>query len=383
VSARDGPASRGRRPRRLGARAAWPALAIVVAALVAAALVTHLAKPSRRTLVVASVPYWSIQHDAAVVLANRGAVNEVSPWIYGLSASGVIVPQYPSSEARTIATDVARFRSAQMAIVPSIANVTGGNWDYQAIARILHSPAMMRQHVGAITALVQREHYAGVDIDYEELHPGDRQAFTQFIQELAAALHADSKILSVAVFPRMAQLPGGDPSAFQDYAALGQAADQIRIMGYNEHWANSAPGATAPINWLRSVVQYATTQMPASKIVLGIPLFGNDWPPGGASATTVTWLQAMHLARDYDVTPGYSAANQSPYFAYTTGGHRHVVWFENAQSSRAKFEVVKSDMLAGVYLWMYGPEDPATWSALRTVLPTTGPNASSTSSVVP
>jgi spore germination protein len=378
-SAGEGP----RRAGRPGAWAAWPALVVVAAALVAFTMVTHLGHVSRHTLVVASMPYWNFQPDTAVVLANHDAVNEASPWIYGLSASGAIVPQYAPGQAPAIAADIARLRAAQLRIVPSIADVTGGNWDYQAIGRILHNPALLRQHVAAIVALVQRQNYAGIDIDYEQLQAGDRQAFTQFATDLAGALHAHRKILSIAVFPQTAAPASGDSNAAQDYAALGQVADQIRIMGYNDHWANSRPGATAPIGWVRSVLQFATSQIPPSKVVLGIPLFGYDWPTGNAPAATVSWLQALRLSRQYDVPASYDTAGQAPSFSYSVAGSTHIVWFENAASSKAKFAAAKVDGVAGVYLWMYGPEDPGTWPALHAVLPIVGPNASSTSAAVP
>src|SRR5580658_9448496 len=98
--------------RRALSMAAWPALAIGALALVALTLVTHLSSGTRHTLVVASMPYWNIQHDTAVVLANRKAVNEVSPWIYGLSPSGAIVPQYGAGQAGAVNGDIARLRTA-------------------------------------------------------------------------------------------------------------------------------------------------------------------------------------------------------------------------------------------------------------------------------
>jgi len=357
-------------------------VAVLAAVVVTLTLGAHLDRAARHTLVVASIPYWNIQHATAVVLANRGDVNEVSPWIYGLSASGAIVPQYPPGEASAIVADMASLRAAHLRTVPSIANVTGGNWDYPAIARILHNPTLLHQHVDAIVALVQRQNFAGIDIDYEELHASDQRAFTQFITELAGALHAHGKILSVAVFPQTAAPSSSQPTA-QDYAALGKAADQVRIMGYNFHWANSAPGATAPIEWIRSLLRYATSQMPASKVVLGIPLFGYDWPDGKASAATVSWLQALRLSREYHATAEYNNASQTPYFSYVGGGRSHTVWFENAASSKAKFEAVKGAGVAGIFLWMYGFEDPGTWSALHAALPISGPGASSTSTAVP
>jgi spore germination protein len=381
ISARDGPGRPGW--RRLSRRVAWPALALLAFGLVAFSLATHLQSPDRRTLVVASIPYWNIQHGTAVVLANRTAVNEVSPWIYGLTTAGDIVPQYRPGQASAVATDIARLRAAHLRIVPSIANITGGAWDYRAVSHVLHNPAMMQKHVDAIVALVQRGKYAGVDIDYEELHAGDRQAFTKFTDDLAAALHKRHKVLSVAVFPQTAKPAPGSPNAAQDYAALGRVADQVRIMAYNDHWANSAPGATAPVSWVRAVTRYATSQMPASKVVLGVPLFGYNWPDGPASAATVSWLQALRLSRRYHASASYSKVAQAPYFSYVSRGRTHTVWFENSDSSAAKFQVVKGSGAAGVYLWMYGYEDPGTWSSLRKVLPVSGPNATSTSSAVP
>jgi spore germination protein len=364
-------------------RVAWPALALIALALAASSLATHLGSPARHSLVVASIPYWNIQHGTEVVLANRTAVNEVSPWIYGLTATGDIVPQYPPGQASAVAADMARLRKAHLRIVPSIANITGGAWDYPAVANVLHSPARMHQQIDAIVALVQHEKYSGVDIDYEELHASDRRAFTEFAADLAAALHKRGKVLSVAVFPQTATPASTEPNASQDYAALGRLADQVRIMAYNYHWADSAPGATAPIGWVRAVMRYATSQMPASKVVLGVPLYGYDWPDGAASAATVSWLQALRLSRQHHASAHYSKAAQAPYFSYVSGGRTHTVWFENAASSAAKFQVAKGSGAAGVYLWMYGYEDPGTWSSLRSVLPLSGPNASSTSSAVP
>jgi spore germination protein len=368
-------------PRRVLSRAAWPALALAALALVAFTLVTNLGSPTRHTLVVASIPYWNMQHDTAIVLANRRDINEVSPWIYGLSSTGAIASQYPPGQDAAAASDIARLRHAGLRIVPTIANITNGNFAYQPIGRILHSQALTREHVAAIVSLVEKNNYAGIDIDYEQLHPGDQAAYLRFVRELADALHAKGKVLSVAVFPQTSAANVSSSNPAQDYAAIGKVADQVRIMAYNYHWANSPPGAVAPIGWVRSVLKYATSQMPASKVVLGIPLYGFNW--GDGPARTISWLQALRLSRQYNAPARYDKAAQAPALTYASGGKTHTVWFENAQSTTAKFDAVKGRSLAGVYLWMYGYEDPATWAALHHTLPTSGPGASSGSAAVP
>jgi spore germination protein YaaH len=368
-------------PRRVWSRAAWPALALVALAVVALTLVTQLGSGTRHSLVVASIPYWNMQHDTAAVLANRHDVTEVSPWFYGLSAGGTIVPQYASGQAGSASADIAKLRAAGLLIVPSIANVVNGNFSYQPLARILHDPVLAREQVNAIVAMVDKNHYAGIDIDYEGLHAGDQAVYLGFIRELGSALHARGKVLSVDVFPQTSAADVSQSNPAQNYAAIGKVADQVRIMGYNYHWAGSPPGAVAPIGWVRSVLKYAVSQMPASKVVLGVPLYGFDW--GDGPAHTISWLQALRLSRQYDAAPSYDKVNQAPTFTYTSHGRLHHVWFENAESTTAKLDAAKGDSVAGVNLWMPGYEDPGTWPALHSTLPTSGPGASSSSTAVP
>jgi spore germination protein len=376
------PATVPGRPRHPMAAAVW--LAVVLAGAIAVVLTMFSlgGGPGRHTTVVASMPYWNFQHGTAAVLAHRGDVTEVSPWMYGLAADGQIDTQYPAGQAAAVARDIERLGAAGLRVVPSIANITDGKWAYQPVGRMLHSPALMARQVAAIVALVQRHDYAGVDIDYENLHAGDRQAFSTFVRDLAAALHAHGKLLSVAVFAKTSNA-GTDPrNVAQDYAAIGRVADQVRLMGYDYHWATSPPGPIAPVGWIRAVLRYARTQIPASKIILGIPLYGYDW--SGGHGIAISWLQALRLSREYHAPPRYNVTSQAPWFSYTDrAGRKHTVWFENEASSRAKFDLAQGAGIAGVYLWMYGYEDAGTWPALSQVLPTSGPHALSTAKAVP
>jgi spore germination protein len=351
---------RRRRPARLAAAGA-AILAAVAAA--AALLVLHPspAAPGRAT--VASLPYWSIGNGTGVVLAHRQAFTEASPWMYGLTASGQINVQYSPGQAAAVTADIQRLRDAGLRIVPTVANITNGNWAYPPVARLLHNPALLRQHIAALVALATRHGYAGIDIDYEDLHAADRQAFTTFITQLAAALHAHGKILSVAVFAKTTNAGYAPRNVAQDYAALGRAADQVRVMAYDYHWASSGPGPIAPAGWVRGVLGYARSQIPASKIILGIPLYGYDWT--GNHGAVVTQQQALRLAAQHAVAVRYDRASQSPWFAYTApGGSRHQVWFEDPASTSAKLALARAAGVGGVFCWMYGDEAPGTWPAL-------------------
>ena len=366
------PYPRGRRRRWLSP------YRIVLAAVLLDTLfggLIYLRSPSQ-SLVVASVPYWNIDYGTTSVLSNRHTFSEVSPWIYGLNSSGQIVPQYAPAQAATVDAQLARLRAARIPLVPTLANVVQGTWAYQpVITDILRNPRVRAQHVAAIVALVQRQDYAGIDIDYEDLLASDRSAFTTFIAELAGALHASGKVLSVDLFAKPTARGYDQRNLAQDYRAVGQVADQVRLMGYDYHWAGSRPGPIAPISWIRAVLSYAKTQIPAGKIILGVPLYGYDW--SGGKGTPVSWLQAFQLSEQYGVQPHFDAASQSPWFGYTDQACRwHVVWFENGPSAKAKFEAAESAGIGGVYVWIYGLEDTSIWTALRQSLPSRVPPSS-------
>jgi spore germination protein YaaH len=351
---------------------------VLLAAVLLTAVISGLIylRPPSKSLVVASVPYWNIDYGTVAVLANPRTFSEMSPWVYGLDSSGQIVPQYPPAQAAAVEAQLARLRTAHVPLVPTLANVVAGRWVYQPIITgILHDPTLRAQHVAAIVALVQREHYAGIDIDYEDLRASDKNAFTAFITQLAGALHAKGKVLSVDLFAKTDHQGYAQRNLAQDYHAIGQVADQVRLMGYDYHWATSAPGPIAPIGWIRAVLRYAKTQIPASKIILGVPLYGYDWV--GNHGTPVSWLQVFRLLNQYRIRPYFNYASQSPWFTYTDpAGRQHVVWFENAPSTEAKFKAARSAGIGGVYLWVYGYEDTSIWNALRRSLPHRLPAAS-------
>jgi spore germination protein len=319
------------------------------------------------TLVVASLPFWNLSAGQTVLAANPGTFNEVSPWIYGLARNGQIVPQAPEVAAQTTA-GMAQLRELGIPVVPSIANRTNGQWAYEPLADILHERAAMTRHIHDIVALVQRQNYDGIDIDYEDLPASDRQAFTTFVTDLATALHDKGKILTVAVFAKTSDAGEDQRNAGQDYAAIGAAADEVRLMAYDYHWSGSTAGSVAPLPWVRDVLTYAKSQIPAEKIVLGIALSGYDWV--GDQAEVVTWIQCYGRAQKYHATTEWDRLSQSPSFKYTDEqGRQHEVWFENADSMAFKLQAAKAAGIRGIYLWMISSEDDRSWATLRKIIP--------------
>lgn len=358
--------------RRTGARGIL-VLALVGVVVVAVGLVIAVNRsatdPGSPDLVAAAVPYWNLDPGTEAVHDHLDVVDEISPWTYGIGPGGSVVSTVPPESTASATAAVERLRATGRPLMPSVSNMVGGEWSTGAVVAMLHDPGLADRHVRALTDLAVSQGYDGLDLDYEELRGQDRAAFTAFVTRLADALHAAQKRLSIALFAKTDDAGYDERNVAQDYAALGAAVDEVRLMTYDYHWATSPPGPVAPADWVRDVLDYAVTVIPPQKILLGLTMSGYDWV--GNRANPITVEQAASLADDrsedgVQVDP----VSRSPWFRYTADdGTAHEVWFEDADSVATKRAVAAATGVRGVFLWMYGPPDESIWQGLRAPAP--------------
>lgn len=103
--------------------------------------------------------------------------------------------------------------------------------------------------------------------------------------------------------------------------------------------------------------------------MMGIPFYGYDWTlpfvPGGKFAEALGCKEAVERAEKYGAVIKYDYISQAPYFNYyDSNGREHVVWFEDARSIKAKFNVVSQYHLRGVSYWVLGNPFPQNWVLL-------------------
>ncbi|MEU6645716.1 glycosyl hydrolase family 18 protein [Saccharomonospora sp. NPDC046836] len=337
---------------------------VLVCELLAIAVLAQPAAARRQAGTIIALPYWYLNGGTDAVLARPGLVSTTSPWLYGLDSDGNVVRQR-GARGTNVDTQLDRLRSTGVLLVPTLANVVDGRWRPDLVARLLHDPDARRRHAREIAELVRARAYAGIDIDYEELRGADRDVFTAFLRELKEYLRADGKTLSVEVFAKTTDAGYDERNRAQDYAAIGAVADQVRVMAYDFHWPGSAAGPIAPLPWVRDVLGYVTTQVPAAKVVLGIPGYGYDWRRGRGHP--LSWAQAFERSQEAGVRVEWDSSTESPHFRYQDkDGTWHDVWFENAYSAATKFDLAREFGVGGISLWLYGPQDDLLWTKLST-----------------
>lgn len=340
--------------RRLVAAAGVLAVASTALLVVGPAPV-QAAEPLPQRKVTAWIPNWDQPRAMQSFTANADLFAYVSPFWYVMEPDGS-VGRYSGAEDAQVLEGV---RASGVPLVPTITNA----FDPVRTSAVLRSEVSRAAHVLAILQLVQTRGYDGIDVDYESMAAADRDVFSAFLRELAAPLHAQGKLLTVAVHPKTSE-PGtwSGPQA-HDYAAIGAVADRVRVMAYGYSWSTSPAGPIAPLPWVRSLAAHTTSLVPAAKVELGMNLYGRDWV--GSSGTALTHDAVSELMRAQGATRTWDAQTAEPSFGYVADGTAHSVHYADAQSVEQRAAVVDELGLAGAAFWRLGGEDAAIWPLLR------------------
>jgi len=234
--------------------------------------------------------------------------------------------------------------------------------DAEVVHRAIGQPDPRARHRAEIVALAQQLGADGVDLDYESLPASEREAFSAFVSELSADLHAAGLALSVTVQPKRGDTSARGPGAM-DWPRLCRTADRVQVMLYNEHNAQTDPGPVAGIDWMSEVIDYALGSCPVAKIVPVLKVSGMDWGPGRAEWRSFAEVTAIR--REFQPRIRRERRSKVPWFVYAAPDGRHVVYFEDARSLKAKADRLRARGLSTLVLWSLGSEDPESVSRLQ------------------
>ncbi len=219
---------------------------------------------------------------------------------------------------------------------------------------------------------IQNKGYSGLDIDFEFIPVEYKENYVEFVRKATQYLNNYGYEVTVALAPKTSSMQRGLLYESHDYSGLAQAANYAFLMTYEWGYTYSSPQAVSPIENVRAVIEYALTQMPAEKIILGLPNYGYDWPlpyvKGQTAAVTVSTSQAYEIAVKYKADILYDEIAQAPYFTYTNENNQaHEIWFDDARSISQKLALIEEYSLYGGGYWSLMKRFPSNWTVLNTM----------------
>lgn len=230
---------------------------------------------------------------------------------------------------------------------------------------ILTNTSVQNKFLNNIVTTAKKYGFRDIHFDFEYLRPADREAYNQFLRKARDRFKKEGWFISTALAPKTSAEQKGRWYEAHDYKAHGEIVDFVIIMTYEWGYSGGPPMAVSPIGPVRDVLEYAVTDIPSNKILMGQNLYGYDWTlpfVQGSIAKAVSPQQAIQIAADNDVSIEYDETAQAPHFNYTDIEDRqHEVWFEDARSIQAKFDLLKELNLRGMSYWKLGLAFPQNW----------------------
>lgn len=265
--------------------------------------------------------------------------------------------------------EVARNSGASLMLV--VTNLENGQFSGELGRDILQSSAV--QDVLLDNIIEEAKRIGGVSdihFDFEFLPPDQREAYNNFLRKAADRLHAEGLLISSALAPKLSREQAGQWYEAHDYRAHGEIVDFVVLMTYEWGYSGGPPMPVSPITEVEKVLNYALTEIPQEKIMMGQNLYGYDWTlpyvEGGKYARAISPQQAIAIARDHHAEIQYDYVAQAPYFYYIDDeGNRHEVWFEDARSIQAKFDLLKRLNLRGISYWKLSFAFPQNWLLIQ------------------
>ncbi|WP_188690491.1 LysM peptidoglycan-binding domain-containing protein [Pullulanibacillus camelliae] len=286
----------------------------------------------------------------------------LSPFSYGIEPSGQLIPFDDNALIRA---------GYDEGVVPmmAISNFTSQALGSALAHTILTDTDVQEQLFNNIVKTAKYKGYQGVNIDFENVNPEDREAYNSFLEKAVEALHNAGLFVSTSLAPKTSGTQQGVLYEAHDYPAHGRIVDFVVLMTYEWGYRFGPPQAISPITQIKRVLDYAVSVIPTQKIMMGFQIYARDWlipHEQGQEAETFSPKEARERAVQYQSAIQYDYNAQAPFYQYTDGqGRRHEVWFEDARSAQAKFDLVKAYNLRGISYWVLGYPFPQNWTLLE------------------
>lgn len=320
---------------------------------------------------------WYVRNSEAGIasfIANARHISVIAPQVFSMDSTGAI---RGGIDPRIVATA----RAHGVKLVPLVMNP---GFSVSILHQIATMPAARTNAARSLAALCRSERVHGIQLDFENLHVSDRDAFTALAREAADSVHRAGCELSAAVVPRTDDDRGPLPyhqymydywRGAYDFKALADTLDFISYMTYAQHTGGTTPGPVAGYPWMVASLKYVLAAgVPPAKISLGLAAYHDYWATAydarsgsRGAGRDIGYAELMRIIADAGATTRWDRTQKATTAMWERNGVFEHAWIEDARAFKEKLPLVKQYGLRGYSVWVLGTEDPKVWSVVGKV----------------
>ena len=226
---------------------------------------------------------------------------------------------------------------------------TSANYDSEITTRMLNSQSNREQIIQTLVDGVEK--LTGVCVDFGSLKVSDIQNFTQFIKELAAALHANGKKIIVNV----------PSNQYVDIANISKVADYVVVGPYMARTTSSkTSGPISSLTYVEGIIKDVLKEnINSAKIILELPAYSILWTERKGTVINAERYN-MQMIQEYlkanSIVSTLDNVSGQNYINYTKGITTYKMWIEDEYSVKEKTKFVTEYDLAGISIYRSGME---------------------------
>ncbi len=237
--------------------------------------------------------------------------------------------------------------------------------------------------INSLLAEAKEYGFDGINVDFEKISIDYGKDYVQFIRELSIECRNKGIVLSVDMYVPMSY------NQYYNRAVVGQVADYLIIMGYDEHWAGCGQaGSVASISYVKNGINNTLKTVEPDRVINAVPFYTRIWTetPSDTDDGSGTYVED-NINGNYMLTSravGMNAAEKNLedgggekiwqedigqyYGAYENGNAFVRIWLEEERSMETRLNAMDEAGLAGVACWQLGFEKPEIWDVIQAYL---------------
>ncbi|HVC71663.1 MAG TPA: glycosyl hydrolase family 18 protein [Acidimicrobiales bacterium] len=310
-------------------------------------------------------PYWTLPQESGFTVSDLTTIAYFSVDVNGDGTVQNSGPGWTGYQSQALSDLITRAHTAGSRVV-----LTASCFGQSALDQVTSDPNAATRLATTLVQLVSAKNLDGVNLDFEGEGAADQAGLTALVSRVSGALRAANPHWQVTMDTYASS--AGDPGGFYDIAGLAPSVDAFFVMAYDMN--AKTPSPTAPLTGsgftdLQALQEY-TSVVPASKVILGVPYYGYDWPTSGPGLGSPATGGPTPLSYSQITSGGHpvywDSATQTAWTSYQVGNQWHQTWFDDPTSLALKAQLANFFHVAGLGVWALGMDgnDPSMLAAL-------------------
>lgn len=322
-------------------------------------------------------------HNVTNMAANDGVLQRIaqSKGLTTISPTWFHVADVEGNIESIASSDYVNYaHQSNIEVWAAVRDFDGGISSYDETLQLLSRTSRREMLINQLIAEAVQVGIDGINVDFELVSNECGEHYIQFIRELSVRCRQNGLVLSVDNY-----VPKGYNMQY-NRAEQGIVADYVIIMGYDEHYGGSpVAGSVSSYNYVKEGIEETLKEVPAEKIISGIPFFTRLWAETpkteaelaeqqgtdaaeystNVSSEALTMTEASYRLSQIGVEATWDEATQQNFATWEYEGTTYKIWLEDAQSIEPKLKLMKDNGLAGTAAWAIGQEDPEIWQLIQ------------------